>query len=114
MAYRARNSDTSGIRAQWQQWKVMSATKSVGDNPGCIYRGNLLHPRSYLGAHALLYFYFASMCTTSPLTAPTGLTPAVATISILSSYILIRFTLPDLPISSHFLTHIQPLPTDSS
>ena len=73
----------------------------------------LLHPRPYLGARALLYFYSASMCTTGPLTAPTGLTPAVATISILSSYVLIRFTLPDLPNSSHFLTHVQPLPTDS-
>src|SRR5580658_6555196 len=73
----------------------------------------VLHPRSYLGACALLYFYSASMCTTGPLTAPTGLTSAVATISILSSYVLIRFTLPDLPNSSHCLTHVQPLPPDS-
>ena len=34
----------------------------------------LLHPQSYLGARALLYFCSASMCITGPLTALTGLT----------------------------------------
>jgi hypothetical protein len=37
---------------------------------------SMLHPRSYLGVRALLYFYSASMCTTGLLTAPTGLTSA--------------------------------------
>ena len=64
----------------------------------------------------LLYFYFAFMCTTRLITVPTGLISAVATISILSSYILIWPTLSDLLILSHFLTHVSPFlltPLDS-
>ena len=32
---------------------------------GDLVKEEVLHPRSYLGARALLYFYSASMCTTS-------------------------------------------------
>ena len=57
----------------------------------------------------LLYFYFTFMW---PLIMLTRLISAVATISILSSYNLIWLTLSNLPVLSHSLTHVQPLPPD--
>ena len=47
---------------------------NICDPDSDMLRDILLHPWSYLGARALLYFYSASMCTTGPLTVPTGLT----------------------------------------
>ena len=70
------------------------------------------HAKYYALGHILvrvlsLYFYSTSMCITGLLSMPTELTLAVATISMFSSYVLIQLTLPDLPISLHFLTHVQ-------
>ena len=75
--------------------------------------GVMLHPQSYLGARALLYFYSTFMCTTVLLTTPTGLTLAVATILILSSYVLICLPYQTFLFCLAFSHTYSPPPPDS-